>query len=472
MSKLIIAPLSTPQTMTRAAWQAIQGADRLFLQTTRHPSAAPVLEAGLTFISMDDLYEQAEDFDALNLSIAQRLTEGAGGVYAVMGGGCGAQLPAIEKACREKGMELKLLGGVSFIQAAFPEAQEGVFVHANGLQERPDTDLPLFIDELDSLLLAGEVKNRLQEFYPDEWPVTLAVQSHDGAYEHMQIPLYALDRQKGYFSSTVVMLPPLPFEKKNRYGYMDALRVLRRLRAPGGCPWDREQTHESLRLALREECYELMDAIREADDVHMVEELGDVLMLVLFHSLLGEETGDYTDLDVTTGLVQKLIYRHPHVFAGGTAKDSQEVLANWDVLKRAEKGQTTYTDTLKSVPRSFPALLRGQKIQAKARKAGFDYADAREAFFKIPEETAELKEAMEKGEQVQKEMGDLFFACINVCRLLGMDCEETAQLAGDKFIRRFEKMEQLARQSGRELETLSLPEQDALWENAKTLEKI
>ena len=189
MSKLIIAPLSTPQTMTRAAWQAIQGADRLFLQTTRHPSAAPVLEAGLTFISMDDLYEQAEDFDALNLSIAQRLTEGAGGVYAVMGGGCGAQLPAIEKACREKGMELKLLGGVSFIQAAFPEAQEGVFVHANGLQERPDTDLPLFIDELDSLLLAGEVKNRLQEFYPDEWPVTLAVQSHDGAYEHMQIPL-------------------------------------------------------------------------------------------------------------------------------------------------------------------------------------------------------------------------------------------------------------------------------------------
>lgn len=277
-------------------------------------------------------------------------------------------------------MELKLLGGVSFIQAAFPEAQEGVFVHANGLQERPDTDLPLFIDELDSLLLAGEVKNRLQEFYPDEWPVTLAVQSHDGAYEHMQIPLYALDRQKGYFSSTVVMLPPLPFEKKNRYGYMDALRVLRRLRAPGGCPWDREQTHESLRLALREECYELMDAIREADDVHMVEELGDVLMLVLFHSLLGEETGDYTDLDVTTGLVQKLIYRHPHVFAGGTAKDSQEVLANWDVLKRAEKGQTTYTDTLKSVPRSFPALLRGQKIQAKARKAGFDYADAREAF--------------------------------------------------------------------------------------------
>ena len=205
----------------------------------------------------------------------------------------------------------------------------------------------------------------------------------------------------------------LDFLCKESYDLRDFVALITFLRSPGGCPWDQVQTHESIRRNFLEETYEACEAIDAGDTAHLKEELGDVLMLVLFHSLLGEETGDYTDLDVTTGLVQKLIYRHPHVFAGGTAKDSQEVLANWDVLKRAEKGQTTYTDTLKSVPRSFPALLRGQKIQAKARKAGFDYADAREAFFKIPEETAELKEAMEKGEQVQKEMGDLFFACIS-----------------------------------------------------------
>lgn len=475
MPTLTIAPLSTPQTMSRAVWQAVTGADRLYLQTELHPSAKPVLETGLAHISMDDLYASLEDYDALNQAIAQRLVEGDGGVYAVMGSGCGAQLPYIQAACREKGWELVLLPGVSYAQAAFPQGEEGVYVHCNSLPRRPDTDLPLYIDEVDNRLLAGGLKNYLQDYYPDEHPVTLAVQTPQGGYAKTTLPLYALDRQEGFFSSTVVLVPPVAFDKKERYGYEDLLYVLRRLRSPEGCPWDREQTHESLKTSMREECYEFMDAVEEDDPVHMAEELGDILMLVLFHCVMGEETGDFTDMDVTDGIVKKMVYRHPHVFGQGRADSAAEVLQNWETLKKAEKGQTTVTETLTSVPRSFPALLRAQKVQGRARRAGFDYDKAQDAFYKIPEETKELLEAMEAGagsENIRKEMGDLFFACVNVCRLLGLDCEETVQGATEKFIRRFGKMEALAEERGWKLEGLSLAEQDKLWEKAKALEKI
>lgn len=472
MPTLTIAPLSTPQTMSRAVWQAVMGADRLYLQTELHPSAKPVLEAGLAHISMDDLYAHVEDYDALNQAIAQRLLEGDGGVYAVMGSGCGAQLPYIQAACREKGWELVLLPGVSYAQAAFPQGEEGVYVHCNSLPGRPDTALPLYIDEVDNRLLAGGLKNYLQEYYPDEHPVTLAVQTPEGGYAHKTLPLYALDRQEGFFSSTVVLVPPAAFEDKERYGYEDLLYVLRRLRAPGGCPWDREQTHESLKQDLLEECYEFIAAVEEDDSAHMVEELGDILMLVLFHCVLGEETGDFTDMDVTDGIVKKMVYRHPHVFGQGHADTATAVIANWEKLKQKEKGQKTITETLTSVPVSFPALLRAQKVQARARRIGFDYDTAQDAFFKIPEETGELEEVLKQGADPKKEMGDLFFACVNVCRLLGLDCEETVQKATEKFIRRFEKMETLAEKKGLKLETLSLSEQDRLWEEAKASEKI
>lgn len=472
MPTLTIAPLSTPETMSRAVWQAVEGADRLYLQTKLHPSAKPVLEAGLSFVSMDDLYASVEDYDALNRAVAQRLTEGDGGVYAVMGGGCGAQLPYIQEACKEKGWELVLLPGVSYAQAAFPQGEEGVYVHCNGLPGRPDTNLPLYIDEVDNRLLAGGLKNYLQDYYPDGHPVTLAVQTPQGGYIKTTLPLYALDRQEGFFSSTVVLVSPVAFEQKERYGYEDLLYVLRRLRAPGGCPWDREQTHESLNLSMREECYEFMAAVEEGDIDHMTEELGDILMLVLFHCVMGEETGDFTDMDVTDGIVKKMVYRHPHVFGQEKADTAEKVLENWDALKKAEKGQGTVTETLTDVPKSFPALMRAQKVQARARKVGFDYAKAKDAFYKIPEETQELFEAVETGKQVQKEMGDLFFACVNVCRLLGLDCEETVQGATEKFIRRFGQMEALAQEKGLKLEGLSLEEQDKLWEKAKALEKI
>ncbi len=467
---LTIAPLGTPETLTLSAWKAIEGASSLFLQTREHPSARPVLEAGLPFVPMDDLYAAAADYDALNDAIADRLTSAGSAVYAVMGGGCFAQLPSIQAACEKKGFELIQLPGVPYYQAAFPEAQDGQVYTANDLPETLDTNAPLYISELDNPILAGEVKLKLQRFYPDDYPVTLAIQQPSGTYVRQTVPLYALDREKGFFASTVLCIPALPFEQKQTYGYEDLLHVLRRLRAPDGCPWDREQTHQSLKKDLREECYELMDAIDEDSDEHIVEECGDVLMNILFHPLIGEEQGRYDDRDVTTEVVKKLIYRHPHVFGTVHVASSEEVLKNWDALKQKEKGQETVTAALRSVPRSFPALLRCEKVQKKARKVGFDFDTAADAFYKIGEETEELREAMAAGQGIEKEMGDLLFAVMNVCRLLGFDGEETLHKATDKFIRRFEQMEKNIEAAGKKLPEMTLAEMDAYWELAKTTE--
>lgn len=467
---LTIAPLSTPETLTLSVWKAVQSAPVLYLQTREHPSARPVLDAGLAFTSMDDLYAAAADYDALNDAIADRLTSGGSAVYAVMGGGCFSQLDAIRSACQEKGFELKELPGVPYYQAAFPDAQGGQVCTANGLPAVLETDRPLYVSELDNPLLAGEVKLQLQRFYPDEYPVTLAVQRPSGDYVRRTVPLYALDREKGFFASTVLFVPPLSFEEKQTYGYADLVNVLRRLRAPGGCPWDREQTHESLKKDLREECYELMDAIDERSDEHIMEECGDLLMSVLFHPVIAEEQGRFDERDVTTMIVQKLIYRHPHVFGTVHASSVKEVLQNWDALKQKEKGQESVTAVLRSVPRSFPALLRAEKVQKKARKVGFDFDTAADAFYKIGEETEELRRAMALGEGVEKEMGDLLFAAMNVCRLLGLDGEETLHRATDKFIRRFERMEQAVIRDGNELKGMTLSKMDAYWDAAKATE--
>ena len=193
-------------------------------------------------------------------------------------------------------------------------------------------------------------------------------------------------------------------------------------------------------------------------------------MNVLFHPIIGEEQGRYDDRDVTTEIVRKMIYRHPHVFGSVHVSSSEEVLKNWDALKQKEKGQQTVTATLKSVPRSFPALLRCEKVQKKARKVGFDFDTAADAFYKIGEETEELRESMTEGRDIEKEMGDLLFACMNVCRLLGLDGEETLHRATDKFINRFERMEKAVEKAGKKLSEMTLSEMDEFWEAAKTTE--
>lgn len=467
MKTLTVAPLSTPQTLTHAAWAAVSSANVLYLQTAEHPSAKPVLDAKLAYVSMDDLYESAEDFEALNRAIAERLTSGDSCVYAVMGDGCFAQMDAIKSAAIEKGFRVDVLAGVSYAKAAFPEVQEGMICTARTLPALFDRTQPLLVQELDHPIVAGEVKLRLSDVYPETHPVTLATMQPDGHYHRRTFALSELDRCRKLFAGSVLLVPPLAFEQRDRYDYHDLVYIMQRLRAPGGCPWDREQTHESLKLDLIEECYELNDAIDEQDDAHIIEELGDVLMDVVFHSVIADEQGRFNEHDVADGVVKKLIYRHPHVFGSEKAESSADVLVRWDELKQKEKNQKTKTETLCAVPKRFPALLRASKVQNRARKVGFDWKDAEEAMPKVYEELDEIKAAMQGDGSVAEEAGDLLFAVVNVIRLLGCDSEQMLHDASDKFIRRFARMEELAAADGYALDKLSLKEQDVYWEKAK-----
>ena len=263
----------------------------------------------------------------------------------------------------------------------------------------------------------------------------------------------------------------IQFPEKPVYDMSDLVALLRILRAPGGCPWDREQTHISDRRNFLEEAYEAAEAFDRDDPEAMCEELGDMLMQVLFNIHIEEDAGRFTTDDVTDHIVRKLIYRHPHVFGDAKAENSGEVLQNWETLKRAEKGQQTAGDAMDAVARSLPALWRADKVQSKAEKAGFRFRDADGSLDKLEEEVRELREAVESGANVEEELGDVLFAAVNAGRYRGVDPEDALSRACDKFIRRFRFVERSAAASGKAVESLTDAELAALWNNAKQKEK-
>ena len=257
------------------------------------------------------------------------------------------------------------------------------------------------------------------------------------------------------------------FQYKDAYGVKDLEEIVRILRAPGGCPWDAEQTHQSIRRNFLEEAYEAVEAIDEENPDHLREELGDVLLQIVLHARMEQEAGRF-DLDgVADGICKKLIFRHPHVFGEVEVSGTGEVLSNWEALKRQEKGQATHTDALASVARSLPALWPAEKVQKKAKKAGFDWPDAAGALDKLSEEIRELRQAVADGTNVTEELGDLLFSAVNAARFLKADPEDALNAATDKFIRRFQQVEAQAAQAGRAMEDMTLAELDKLWENAK-----
>ena len=259
----------------------------------------------------------------------------------------------------------------------------------------------------------------------------------------------------------------IDFVRKERYGVKDLEAIVSILRAPGGCPWDREQTHASLRRGLMEESCEVIEAINEESPAHLQEELGDVLLQVVFHADIEKDAGRFDLEDVADGICKKLIFRHPHVFGDVSVSGTDEVLSNWEELKRKEKSQETYTDTLNAVAKSLPALWRAEKVQKKAKNAGFDWGECSPAVDKLSEELEELKEAIAQGTNVHEELGDLLFAAVNVSRFVGADPEETLNAATEKFISRFAKVEELAKAQEQDMAQMSLTELEQLWEAAK-----
>lgn len=254
--------------------------------------------------------------------------------------------------------------------------------------------------------------------------------------------------------------------------------VMQRLRAPGGCPWDHEQTYASLSQYLLEEAYETFDAIQEADatgdTANLREELGDLLLQVVFHSTIGAERGDFTIDDVAAGVTQKLVLRHPHVFGDASMEKAEDVLRNWDQLKADERVASGKVEKVKDsildeVPVHFPGLLEGLKLTKKAAKVGFDWENNEQIFAKIDEETSELRAALANGdtEQIAEEVGDLLFAVVNLARHLDVEPETALKKTNRKFRQRFAFIETELKQSGRNIEDADLKEMDELWNKAK-----
>ena len=257
------------------------------------------------------------------------------------------------------------------------------------------------------------------------------------------------------------------FTQKAQYTVEDLRRIVALLRAPGGCPWDGAQTHESIRRNFIEEAYEVAEAIDEQSPAHLKEELGDVLLQVVFHASLEEDAGRFDLDDVADGICKKLIFRHPHVFSNTRADDSEQVLVNWDKLKRQEKGQRTTADAMDSVARSLPALWRADKLQSKAAKAGFEFPDVSGALDKLVEETQELRSAVENGTNFEEELGDVLFAAVKVGRFCGVDPEAALSKTCEKFIARFRKVEETVNARGEDMSALPLDKLMALWNDAK-----
>jgi len=248
--------------------------------------------------------------------------------------------------------------------------------------------------------------------------------------------------------------------------FQQLCKIVAKLRAPGGCPWDREQTHESLLPALIEEAYEVAGAVRAKDHANFREELGDLLLLVVMHAQIAREAGRFNIEDVLSDLTEKLIRRHPHVFGKSDARDSGAVLKQWESIKRTEKTVRHYLDGL---PAALPALMRAQKAQSKAARVNFDWANVRGVIAKVEEELGELKDALasENPQAVEGEIGDLLFAVVNLARKCKLDAESALQTATDKFVARFNRLEDELQGRGKRLGDVDLAELDAIWDEIK-----
>lgn len=456
----------------------------LYLRTARHPLVGWLAEQGVDFISFDSLYEAKPTFAAVYDSIVETLVaettkrEEVG--YAVPGHPLVAEetVRRLLDLQRRGEVEVAVLPAMSCLDVIFTalglDPAEGLVVaEASRLAEtelRPD--LGLLVLQVYSRQVASEVKLSLAPLYGDEWGVYLVRAAGVAGEEKVAaMPLYEIDRQPWVDHLTSLYVPPQDPERHvgPPGSFATLVATVTKLRGPNGCPWDRAQTHASLRRYLLEETYEVLEALDEGDQGRLAEELGDLLLQIVLHAQIAGEAGHFTIADVIAGINEKMYRRHPHVFGSGQAHTPEEVMVNWRKIKQKEKGEDR--SLLAGIPRALPALARAQKIQERAAAVNFDWPDIEGVWEKLREEAEELRQAAESGRQqeVEKELGDLLFAAVNLARFLGVDAEEALRRSTDSFARRFSYMEERCRREGRTMEELRPEELDSLWEEAKAL---
>jgi tetrapyrrole methylase family protein/MazG family protein len=482
--KVIIAALGDGgiDSVSLGAYRLMKENYTIF-RTERDEAVSALLGDGIEGETMDRLYESAEDFGILCSEIAKAVLKAAkkmgSVVYAVPGGGGigDATVAAVIALCRKEKVQLSFAEGTSPVERAALEAgglESAVICSGYALLESDiNTKLPLIVTELDGDLLAGDVKLKLMDYYSDETSL-LFIQGGQSA----NILLSDLDRQKKYSHTCKIVINPIDFKALSRYDFIRLLDLVAILRGRGDerfdpCPWDMEQTHESLRKDIIEEAYEFADAIDSADPDKMMDELGDVLLQVAMHSQIAEEYGEFNAMDVTTAICKKMISRHRHIFGDEKAKDAASVLALWDDVKKEEKQIETVAGAMEDVPKAFPALMRAAKVLKRAAKAGFDWPDIESCMAKVLEEMDEIKAEIASGdkEKLFEEVGDMILAAAKIPRVLGVDAEQALSKAVDKFIKRFADMERAVTISGRKMDELSLQELEAIWDAEKQVQR-
>jgi tetrapyrrole methylase family protein/MazG family protein len=473
--------------------QAASNDITVYFRTLIHPTVEALKREipNLHIESFDSFYDESTSWDTLYSRIAEQLCSLAEQqppvLYAVPGhpltGEASVQL--LLHQAKQRGLSTGIIAGLSFLEpvcaaleldpiAAGTQIMDATTLAALSLDEiagKIIPTIPLLVAQVYNRRLASAVKLALSECYPDEWPVKLVrAAGVDKSEAVIEMPLYELDRGSLANHLSTLYVPPL--------GEMEALRLpetlryitMRLRREPDGCPWDRQQTHQSLRHYVIEETYEVVEALEENDMEKLAEELGDLLLQVYLHAEIARQDGDFSIGDVFEQVSAKLIRRHPHVFGQVEVENAGQVVQNWEAIKRQERvaaGKDVQTESvLDGVPLAMPALIVAQEYQKRAAKTGFDYASLQQVLAKLAEELQELQEATTP-EHLREEMGDVLFMVARVARELHVDAEEALRLANRKFRQRFQAMEQVTRDEGRMFSSYSLQEWTELWRRVK-----
>ncbi|HOV80858.1 MAG TPA: nucleoside triphosphate pyrophosphohydrolase [Bacillota bacterium] len=524
-ARITIAGLGagSPSDITIGVWEAIKSSGRVFIRTGKHPVVEWLGKEGISFSTFDHVYERAACFEAVYRQIAESVVEEArrGPVlYAVPGHPLVAEESVrliIERAERES-FQVEILPAVSFLDAMLATLRlnpgPGLQI-IDGLrigENPPHPAVPAVITQVYSRLVASDVKLVLMEIYPPEHPVKVVRAAGITGEERVEtVPLFAVDRLDWIDHLTSLYVPETkrmpaagadgfaaqkaaPFASRAVFKGADEPRdpgrgddngmycrfpldplvnILARLRGENGCPWDREQDHRSLKKYLLEEAYEVLEALDEEDMYKICEELGDLLLQIVFHAQIAAEGRRFDINDVVAGISKKMIRRHPHVFGTVAVRDSGEVKLNWERIKAGEKHENADGSLLAGISKALPALMRAARVQEKAALAGFDWPDYMGALEKTREELSELEHALRSLDTagIERELGDFIFSAVNLSRLLGVDSEAALTGATEKFIRRFANVERKARFAGKDLLQCTLSEMDMWWEEAKKEEE-
>lgn len=454
--------------LTQKGKQAILHGGEVILRTSLARSSESVKELSVPFTSLDSLYENSRSFTTLNKKLARAVLEKAKNgdvVYCVDGS------PVEDNSVKllEKKKGVTIIDGVSkgahFATLAKISSSSYAAFSAYDILEYKRRTLPLIVYDIDSDFLAGDVKLYLADLVGEEKKVKFFCEG-----KSKTIPLYELDRQKKYNYTTAIVVEEEPLVSRKRFDFVDLCEILTRLRRPDGCPWDKVQTPESMKMSPVEEAYELLEAVNLKDDDKILEETGDLLFLTAFYAVMKEEDGAFNASDLLSSECEKMISRHTHIFGKDEANSEEAVLSLWEKNKMKEKHQTTFSAAVNDVPTTFPALLRAAKVDKRMQKGGWKEGQE-EIVNKIHEELSEVLSAIQKNDpsETKEEVGDFLLAAVRLAVFAGVNAEEALLDAVGKVKKRFEQYETLVLADGKEMNELTKEEKNEYYLRAKEL---